>query len=67
MKELLDDEEHMDTLFLVHPYVTATAVGKNLRAAEAASKSVSNNKQQPRQKNASNLIPSIPSPAPPPP
>lgn len=43
MKELLDDEEHMDTLFLVHPYVTATAVGKNRRAAEAASKSVSNN------------------------
>lgn len=26
MKELLDDEEHMDTLFLVHPYVTAAAV-----------------------------------------
>ena len=26
MKELLDDEEHMDTVFLVHPYVTAGAV-----------------------------------------
>jgi speckle-type POZ protein len=67
MKELLDDEEHMDTLFLVHPYITATAVGKNRRAAEAASKSVSNNKTTTPTKNASNPIPSIPIPAPPPP
>eukprot|EP00956_Cyclotella_meneghiniana_P024173 scaffold48198_cov78-Cyclotella_meneghiniana.AAC.11 len=37
MKELLDDEEHMDTVFLVHPYVTAAAV-KSLGARKEKAK-----------------------------
>lgn len=37
MKELLDDEEHMDTVFLVHPYVTAAAV-KSLAAKKEKAK-----------------------------
>lgn len=41
MKELLDDEEHMDTVFLVHPFVT--------KSAAKAVKS-ENNAQQPPDK-----------------
>ena len=45
MKELLDDEEHMDTVFLVHPFVT--------KSAAQAVKS-ENNAQQPPDKKTKN-------------
>ncbi|KAL3796471.1 hypothetical protein ACHAWO_011343 [Cyclotella atomus] len=61
MKELLDDEEHMDTVFLVHPYITpaaakAVSAKHGIKKSESTAASSSAQPSQKKQKVAPDTV-----------